>query len=105
MSDDLNTVGLLRRPFLRLTASTNVKYSVLSITAELFHELYSRVCDHHEWFSNAVVSPTVNLRVQISQNNRFISRDFGDIPIISIFGNIRLQCKQRALGYPIGANS
>jgi len=45
--------------------------------------------------------------VNSGSGNRALSsrRDFSDVPVISIPGNIHLQCKQSALGYPIGASS
>ena len=140
-----NTVGLLRRPFLHQTASTNVKYS------SIFHRLLSSLWPPQvvlytvfhglqTWAFKFLRTTVLSLRdfsgvmidvpiisklpsvVRVESRPLRVFLFFGR-PIISpatfsiisgvappsffisIPGNIQLQCKQSALGYPIGANS
>jgi len=48
------------------------------------------------------LSPTVTWAFKFLRTTVLSLRDFSDVPVISIPGNIHLQCKQSALGYPIG---
>jgi len=92
-TDDLNTVGLLRRPFLRQTVFTNRKCSSI---------YYSRILP--QTTVESVTTTSGFLTQSLTDCNFSIcSRDFSDVPIISIPVNIHLQCKQSALSYPIGA--
>ena len=75
--------------------------TVLSFTAELYHRLLLSLWPPQVVFIPSL-SSTVTWAFKFLRTPVLSSRDFSDVPVISITGNILLQCKHSTLGYPIG---
>ena len=76
-----------------------IKFFYLS-KQQNFSTEHNRVCDHHKWFSTQSFIDC-KLSLQILRINCLFSRDFSDVPISSILGNIHFATQAKRVRPPM----